>query len=112
MQIPQIFVQKKTIMIEIAVLIVVLALGYYLYSIMSEDSASVTETQMSEQLLGKNLTLFLKSKNQDKLSFKDISFMDTELVKQLKDFTETILPNSSRGRLDPFAPYASSRPIR
>lgn len=112
MQVPPIFVQKKTVILEVIILVVFLFGGYYLYGIMSEQEVSTAQVSANEGLLGKNLLLFLKAKNQDKLSFKDVSFMDTLLIKQLQDFSETISANVSRGRLDPFIPYASSRSIR
>lgn len=106
------FVQKKTVIIEAAVLILFLFGAYYLYSSFSEGTSTVTETQMNEQLLGQNFVLFLKVVNQDRISFRDINFMDSELVKQLRDFSEIITINDTRGRADPFVPYASTRPLR
>ncbi len=106
------FVQKKTVLIEAAVLILFLAGGYYLYTSFSEGEATIASTQVNEQLLGQNFVLFLKVVNQDRISFKDINFMDSALVAQLRDFSEFIPINDSRGRVDPFTPYASSRPLR
>jgi hypothetical protein len=112
MQVPPILVQKKSLILEIVGVIVVIIVGYYIYNMLSEDSAVTTEVAANESLLGQNITMFLKSKTQDKISFKDISFMNSTLVKQLVDHTETINETASRGRLDPFVPYASSRPLR
>ena len=106
------FVQKKTVIIEAAILILFLAGGYYLYSSFTQEEVSVTQTQFNEQLLGQNFVSFLKVVNQDKISFKNINFMNTPLVNQLRDFSEIIGINETRGRSDPFVPYASSRPIR
>ncbi len=106
------FLQKKTLIIEVAVLIAFLGGMYYLYMSFSEDSTTTTPVAINEQLLGQNFVLFLKVVNQDRISFRDISFMDSALVSQLRDFSEVIDPTESRGRLDPFVPYASSRPLR
>lgn len=106
------FVQKKTVIIEGLVLVLFLAGMYYLYTTFSEDTATVSTANVNEQLLGQNFVLFLKAVNQDRLSFREVSFMDSDLVRQLRDYSETIGVNETRGRVDPFVPYASSRPIR
>lgn len=106
------FVQKKTVLIEAAILIAFLGGMFYLYTIMSEGEATTANSQANEQLLGKNFVLFIKAVNQDKLSFREADFMNSDLVQRLRDFTETILPSETRGRVDPFLPYASTRPLR
>ena len=106
------FVQKKTVIIEAVVLILFLFGIYYVYTSFSEGSTSVSETKINEQLLGQNFVLFLKVVNQDRISFTDANFMDSALVRQLRDFSETISTNDTRGRVDPFVPYASTRPLR
>ncbi|MDB5260618.1 MAG: hypothetical protein JWN37_849 [Candidatus Nomurabacteria bacterium] len=112
MQIPSILVQKKSLILEIVGVVIVIIVGYYIYGMFSENSATTTTVAANESLLGQNITLFLKSKTQDKISFKDVSFMNSTLVKSLVDHTEIIGETASRGRLDPFVPYASSRPLR
>ena len=97
---------------EVIVLIAFLGGMYYVYTIVSTESAVTVPSQANQQLLGQNFVLFLKAVNQERLSLQDPSFMNSELVKQLQDFSETILPESTRGRIDPFVPYASTRPIR
>lgn len=106
------FIQKKTIIIEAVVLIVFIFGIYYLYTNFSEGSTTVSSPAINEQLLGQNFVLFLKVVNQDRISFADANFMDSALVKQLRDFSEFIPVNDSRGRVDPFVPYASSRSLR
>lgn len=108
---PSFFVQKKRILIEAAVLIAFLYGCYYLYTSFSQDS-TVSTAPPNEQLLGQNFVMFLKVVNKDRISFKDVSFLDSDLVKQLRNFSETISINDSRGRVDPFVPYASTRPLR
>lgn len=105
-------VQKKTVIIEIAVLIVFLLGIYYLYSVFSEGEATTSNAQISEQLLGRNFMLFIKAVEQDKVTFRDADTMNSELVLMLKDFSETISINDTRGRADPFVPYALTRPLR
>jgi hypothetical protein len=106
------FVQKKTVLIEAVVLILFLGGMYYLYTIFSQGESTTTVSQVNEQLLGQNFTLFLKAVNEDKISFGGINFMDTALVQQLRDYSQVIDINDSRGRVDPFTPYASSRSVR
>jgi flagellar basal body-associated protein FliL len=105
-------IQKKTVIIEVAILIFFLGGMYYLYTMFSEGSATTSTPSVNEQLLGQNFVLFLKAVNQDRLSFKDITFMDSKLVRELRDFSETIGINDTRGRVDPFVPYAATRPLR
>jgi LPS O-antigen subunit length determinant protein (WzzB/FepE family) len=115
MQVKELFVQKRTIIVEVAVLLLVLIGGYYLYSSFSTDTATVSQPQVNQALLGKNLVLFYKLVNQDKVSFKDISALDSALAQRLQDFTEIIQNTNARGRPNPFTPittYASSRSIR
>ncbi len=106
------FIQKKTVIIEALVLVLFLGGMYYLYTIFSEDTSTTTTASVNEQLLGQNFVLFLKAVNDDKISFRDINFMDSALVQQLRDYSQTITTNESRGRVDPFSPYASSRSLR
>lgn len=112
MQTPSFFTQKKTVIIETLVLVVFLIVAYYAYSMFTEQSPTTTNATASEQLFGENLTLFLKAERQDKLSFDTASFINSPLISQLQDFSELILPAASRGRDDPFAPYAPTRSIR
>ncbi|MFA6608435.1 MAG: hypothetical protein WCT07_00805 [Candidatus Paceibacterota bacterium] len=112
MQVPTFFLQKKTLITEIVVLVLFLGGIYYLYTAFSEPTSTTTQNSINQQLLGTNFIVFLKAVNQDKLSFKESSLMNSQLVKQLQDFSVTIGPTDSRGRLDPFIPYASTRSIR
>lgn len=106
------FVKKKTLIIESAVLIIFLAGMYYVYTMFTVEDATTTTATANEELLGQNFVLFLKAVNNDKLSFRDLSFLDSDLVKQLQDHSQTIDVNDTRGRVDPFVPYASTRPLR
>lgn len=106
------FITKKTLIMEVAALAIFLGGMYYLYTIFSVGSSTTTPSQMNEQLLGQNFVLFLKAVNEDKISFSGVNFMDSPLVKQLRDYSQTITINESRGRVDPFTPYASTRPVR
>lgn len=106
------FVQKKTIITEMAVLVLFLFGMYYLYTIFREGEATTIEGQVNQQLLGQNFVLFIKAVNQDKISFREVDSMQSDIVKRLHDFSETILPTDSRGRDDPFMPYAPTRSLR
>lgn len=94
------------------VLVAFLSGVFYLYTIMSEGEATTTQSEGSQGLLGQNFMLLSKAINQDKVSFREVDFMNADLVKRLRDFSETILPTDVRGRADPFVPYASTRPLR
>lgn len=104
MQLPNVFIGKKGLIIEMVILCVFLGVMYYGYVTFAEQSPT-TVTNTNEQLFGPNLTLLMKAVNQDHLSLRDVSFMNSELVRQLHDFSETISPNATRGRDDPFVPF-------
>lgn len=99
---------------EIVVLVAFLGGLFYLYTIFSEEEATVTASQVNPGLLGKNFTLFMKAVNEDKISFTagSADFMKSELVQNLQDFTKEIPETTERGRADPFVPYAFTRSIR
>ena len=111
MQIPTTFSGNKALVIEIVVLVLFLGGMYYAYTFFSTQTPTVAVAP-NEQLLGQDLTLFLKASSGEQFALDKTDFLKSELMGQLRDFSETISPNPSRGRLDPFTPYASSRPIR
>jgi len=106
------FIQKKNIIIEVVVLVMFLGLIYYAYNMVVKQETEISRSTVNEQLLGQNFIMFLKVVNQEGLSFKDISILQGELVNNLEDFREEINESSSRGRDNPFAPYATSRSTR
>lgn len=103
------FVQKKKILVEIAILVAFLAGMYFLYKMLSVGEEGLTQVQASEQILGANFMLFLKS--QGSLSFSTSS-LNAKFINQLKDYSQVIDSTESRGRADPFSPYASTGSIR
>lgn len=103
MQVQTIFKEKKNLIVEVLALFALIGALYYGYTIFSEQSPTTTSTS-NQELFGPNLTLLLKAVNEDHLVLKDVSFMNSELVRQLQDFSETIGPNPTRGRDDPFIP--------
>jgi hypothetical protein len=111
MQLPTIFSEKKSIIIEVIILCVFLGGMYYVYTSFTEQDPTTTSA-INEQLLGQNFTIFLKAVTKEQFALDKTAFLNSELVNQLQDFSETISPNTSRGRLDPFRPYDSSRSIR
>lgn len=104
MQVPTIFTEKRNLIIEIVVICLFLGGMYYGYTFFREQSPTTTNTT-NNNLFGPNLTLLLKAVNEEHLVLKDVSFMNTELVRQLQDFSEVISPNPTRGRDDPFVPH-------
>ena len=111
MQLPSFLSEKKSITIEILALCLFLGGIYYAYVTFSEQ-APVTTTSANQQLLGEHFMLFLKATTENSLSLSNTDFLSSPDVLILKDYSEIITPNSSRGRLDPFIPYAASRPLR
>lgn len=103
MQVPNALTEKKNIIIEVAVLCVFLGAMFYGYTLISEKSI-VTTVSANQQLFGPNLTLLLKAVNEDHIVLNNISFMDGEIARQLKDFSEVISPNPKHGRANPFIP--------
>lgn len=106
-----IFVEKKTIIIEVAILILFLGGGYYAYTYFT-DSSATTVAAPNQALLGPNFVTFINAVEKDKISFQDVDALKSSFVDRLEDKSETINPTSARGRPEPFIPYATSRPIR
>jgi hypothetical protein len=113
MQAPSFFTQHKMLITEIAVAVALLVIGYYGVSLLTNtETTSTTEGAINQQLLGQNFVIFLQAVNQDKVNISNTTFLDSQLVRNMQDFSEVIGETSARGRADPFLPYASSRPIR
>ena len=79
------------------------------YFVSSGDSTTVVES--NGQLLGPRFVDFLQLTGKNAVNL-DVSFLDNPTLKQLQDFTEVIPETDKRGRVYPFYPYDSSRPIR
>ncbi len=109
---PSISPKQKTIIIEVFILIAVFAGGYYLYDRFILGETTTISVTGGDKLLSANFISFINVTSREKISFKDVSFMSSPLVEMLDDYSEVISPNATRGRLDPFLPYASSRPLR
>ena len=103
--------KNKKIIIEVLILVAVLGGLYYLYTVFSQEEQTAT-AQANPALLGPNFINFINITTKDKILFKNKTFLKQPLVEMLVDYSEIISPNATRGRLDPFVPYASSRPIR
>lgn len=112
MQLSSLVPKKKTVFVEIMILAVFLGGMYYVYTQFSSPAITTVQSATVQPFMGANSTLLLNAIHQDKIDFKSVSFMDSDLVQELQDFSETISTSTYRGRLDPFTPYASSRPIR
>lgn len=106
------FVQKKTLIIETTVLTLFLGGMFYLYAVMNGGEATTSQAAVNQQLLGQKFTLFIKAVSQDKISFKETDFLKSGLVRNLNNFTEDIGQTETRGRDDPFVPYAPTRSLR
>lgn len=95
------------LVIEIVAGLLVLVVGYFGYTMFSDSSASTLA--VSNVQLGKNLSSFAKESKGISLDF---SILETAYVKSLEDHTQIFTYSTRRGRLDPFLPYDSTRPIR
>lgn len=111
MNILTILQERKILIIEVLVVIAVLYGCYYGYTALfaSNTTASVG---LNEKSLGSNTLTFISKTRTANYAFKDKTFLSTPYVQKLRDYTEIILPNQTRGREDPFIPYAASRPLR
>ena len=113
MQLPPIIEQHKTLLGGVFGAIVLGGLGFWLISILKSDTVTATtQVNPNKTLLGPNAILFIQAVTKDKISLKDTSFMDTYLIKHSEDFTQKVSTSTSRGRMDPFSPYDSSRSSR
>lgn len=96
---------KSIIFIEILVLVLFLGGAYYLYTQFSSPSAEVSSVESDtagQSLLGPKTLSFQKTSNQERLNFKLSS--ESELMKQLEDFSENIPTSAPEGRSNPFMP--------
>jgi hypothetical protein len=99
---------SSALIIEGFVAVLVLIGGYFGYTLFfATDSASTTT--VSNAQIGKNLSTFVRESKGVTLDF---SILDSAYVKSLEDHTQIFTYSSRRGRLDPFLPYDSTRPIR
>lgn len=100
----------KLLAAEVIVGIVVIVGGYFGYTMFFADqTASTSETNNIQ--LGNNMARFEKEFAGGKVNF-DVAFLDSDFVKSLVDYTQTFSYSARRGRLDPFVPIESTRPIR
>ena len=105
--------EKRVIIIEIGVALVLLIGGYYVVGLIQGDNGSMTVTKTAnEHLLSQDFVVFLQMMNKKSINLKNTAFLDGSFVRELQNFTETINPTPTRGRLNPFIPYALTRPIR
>lgn len=104
------FLTQKNIIIAVVGLFAVLGGGYYAYSTLNEGVIVVGD--LDPTILNPELVAFINAKDKIKISTKDMNFLTSEFYPMLVDHTETINPSASRGRPDPFIPYAPTGPIR
>lgn len=101
---------SNAIIIEVVLGIVVIVGGYFGYTMFfAEQSATTTKTANIQ--MGKNMASFQNEMKKNKLDF-DVAFLESDFVKRLVDYSQTFTYSKRRGRLDPFIPLESSKPIR
>jgi hypothetical protein len=96
--------------LSIIVGVSVLLVGAYFAYSMFKDEGSTTDVRTVD--LGPNITAFIAATAGKPLNFNMQKIFQAPLVAQLQDFSEVIPRTTSRGRENPFTPYASPRPIR
>lgn len=98
--------QKKVLIVEIAVAILIIIGGFY-FVVTLQKSSDVTTKQKVEQNLTQEFLLFLDitSKNNiiDNLNKVNTLFQN-QFILNGKDFTVTVNREDVPGRLDPFTP--------
>lgn len=101
--------KKKGSMIPvIAGVLIVLGLGYFGYSKIAGANTEPPTIQ-----LGRNMQAFLQATSKGDINLDNMAtILNNDWVKSLQDHTQTFTYSSRRGRLDPFLPYDSTRPIR
>lgn len=110
-QLKFIFNKYKNILAEVVIVIIICIGAYYGYSLFQNNDGETTTTEANGQLLGPAFVSFLQITGKNGVNL-DTSFMKNPLIGQLQDFTEEINPSPKKGRVYPFYPYDSSRPIR
>lgn len=109
------FLTQKNAIIALVVVCILVGGGYYGYTFFTEDPLA-SSSELDTSSLDPNLVAFINAKNKINLKRKDITFLNpgfaADIYSTLIDHTETIPMTDSRGRPDPFIPYATTGPIR
>lgn len=109
MNLPPFLEDHKALASSIIGMILFGALGFYVIYLSKTDTTAVTtDVSSSQALFSQEFVLFLQAVNKQNLSLKDTSFNDSYLVRNARNFTQEINPSLSRGRIDPFVPYAAT----
>jgi hypothetical protein len=103
--------EKKTIIIEVLLLVAVVVGCYFGYTYFFKQQESDVSVEINPAILGKNFVTFLNASRSGAIDLKDQQFLRSTYVSKLKDYSEVILPAPKRGRMDPFVPYAATRPL-
>lgn len=103
MKIIEILKNKKVIILEVFVMILILAVGYYFVLNLKQVPIVTTETS-SKQVLSDKFTLFLNATKKNNLDLNTEDLFQKKFVQSLHDFTVIVDKEETRGREDPFSP--------
>ena len=104
------FLIQKNNIIVIACAVLLLGVGGVYFYLTTSDSSESSQTAVDTTLLKKDIKDYLSVK--DSISFEDVSFKKSPFFPVLKNNTEVIEMSPSRGRDNPFLPYAAPGSIR
>lgn len=99
------------LLIQVVGVLAVLIGGYFAYTNFFADSTSKTQKAANINL-GKNMASFVQAVGKANINLDVSSVVNDPYVKSLQDHTQVFTYSTRRGRLDPFLPYDSTRPIR
>lgn len=103
--------KNNMLIIEMVTVVLLVAGGYFAYTHFFTDGSSTKQVAANIQL-GKNMASFVQSVGKANINLDVASIMNDAYVKSLEDHTQLFTYSPRRGRLDPFLPYDSTRPIR
>jgi hypothetical protein len=109
---PENLLAHKNIIIGVIVAIVALGGGgYFVYTKLFP--AADPAAPINQAILSGDIVAFMNAKDKIKISSStDAVFLKSGFYPLLVDHTEVVNPNPTRGRPDPFIPYAPTGPIR
>ena len=100
---------KKKISLIVGVIFIVFFAFYIIKGVTEEVKTARTNASSKDSILSevsKDFILFLVLTQKDKISFEDASFKESYFYRNAVDYTQLIRQSASRGRPDPFIPYA------
>ena len=104
--------KNNMLIVEVVVVITLIVGGYFGYTTFFVDATSTTQVAANVKL-GKNMSAFVQAVGKKgNINLDIVAITSSPYVKSLQDHTQVFTYSTRRGRLDPFLPYDSTRPIR